>query len=509
MDHFEHERATKMMRKVAGSPLIWLLLFALHFNATRYRFEGVTIGQGDGLRYLYQAQSLCDGKGFVRYFRQEGLPRDERGFPQSLPSKYVDRPETSLPPGYAVLLAGALLVSSGFPDATLAIVRAIQLAMLLASCFFVYAAIWPRSKRLAIVGVIVFATFPPLHAAANHVLSETLSVFLCSGAALAISRLDARGPSTWLCCLVGVLTVAILLTAPGLTILSFLIWCYVAWRVRRSVSQILALTIGSLVLMMPWQIHCYQATGSVAWTVYEPLPVYGSEVARWYRTWARSQDDLSILFGSEGAMALLPNEVFSSAEEREELTRLYDENLAGKAKSDYFERDFDPEWVDRGHDSRKLPYAPPAVEEAFKRAADNRISQNPLRYYVILPLVRSVKLWGRGISYDGLAALARNGLLNWSILPILLTIAYWPYSAMRFRPRGFPLLVVLAVVSYTLLSSYTGCAEARRNLPFYPLVLFTWFYLCDRKGVSGSRSPSADGAMEEAGNVASGSDHGS
>ena len=121
---------------------------------------------------------------------------------------------------------------------------------------------------------------------------------------------------------------------------------------------------------------------------------------------------------------------------------------------------------------------------------------------MILPFVRSVKLWGRGISYDGLAALVRNGLLNWSILPILLTIAYWLYSAMRFRPRGFPLLVVLAVVSYTLLSSYTGCAEARRNLPFYPLVLFTWFYLRDRKGVSGSRSPSADGAMEEAGNSA-------
>ena len=269
---------------------------------------------------------------------------------------------TDLPPGYPAFLALSSLGSAGSFDRWVACVWILQILMSLGSCYLVYAAIRPRAPRAAVVAFLGMAVSPVLARLAGYLLSETFSTFLASLLVYELSRFESRGSDLYRSFLMGFLCVALLLTAPATLFLAFSSWCYLAWGNRRRPSNLAAMVAGSLLLMIPWQIHCYRVTGRLQPTVFTGL-ARSSPFGLWCRTWMSTQADMGLWWHPEQFRAL-PDSIFSSPKQREELTTLY-----SKIKLESIA--FRPELT--------LP---------FQEAARERIVEHPWHYYLVLPATR-------------------------------------------------------------------------------------------------------------------------
>jgi hypothetical protein len=435
--------------RMLRNPAIWCLLLAGLVRTVLF-IPDLT---PDSWRFIFQAKSLLAGEGFLTFALQ---------------------PCTSLPPGYPVFLALVHLISLARFDVWILFTWILQLLMSLASCYLVCAAVRPKAPRAAVGAFLLMAVSPMLARLAGYILSETFSTFLASLLVLAVSRLETRGSNLFHSFFLGFLCVGLLLTAPATIVLAFLIWCYVAWSNRKSPTDLAALIVGSLILMIPWQIHCYRATGKLQPTVYTSLTGHPSGFKLWCCTWVSTQYDMGVWWHPE-QFRTLPDSLFSSTKQREELTALYYKEGSARLQD-------------------------PQVSEPFHAAALQRINENPWRFYLMLPTRRAFSLWfdieygwskaiqqlhrfsitdGIPSGHSTLQVAIRNiigiaGILayNGVHLALLLIVVLGLFSR-----KLMPWLIVSSAAIYTVISAVTAMGEFRRDLPFYPAVLFILYYL--------------------------------
>jgi hypothetical protein len=448
---------------ILRKPLVWILLIAMllqlqfTWHCSQYRL-------GDPTRFVFQAKELLAGHGYV-------------GKAQCSFVGYGVRPETALPPGYPVFLAGVMLLTSDDGEIFFLVLAALQLLMVLGSCCLVYVAVYPRSPKAAIVAALIMATTMEFLARSRLAMSETLATFLCSLLVFQLSRMETSGMSALRSLSIGVLCVAILLTAPALIVLCALVWCYCAWQGRRQPGQLALLAFGSLLLMVPWQVHCYRAVGHIQPTVFPGQPTFNSGMTRWVRTWEERPAEQNVLWRG-GSIAFLPDSVYSSKAEREKLEALY-----LQAQEELVFR-----W-DKPNDGK---FFSAEIEDAFNQAADRRIAENPWRYYFVLPLRRAILLWATPappeIPFLSLRGMASFLVANISALALFVIMVFGAIHCTRHK-QFLPLLIVASVVIYTVISAIAGIGECRRNIPFYPAILFIPFYYAPFRVFSHVRIP--------------------
>jgi 4-amino-4-deoxy-L-arabinose transferase-like glycosyltransferase len=272
--------------------------------------------------------------------------------------------------------------------------------------------------------------------------------------AVALSIWAARGTrGRWL--IVGITCgLAILTRADSvLLVFAFILFLVVQIARLRSSTGVFALLLfctGVLLALAPWILRNYLALGK-----FQPLAnAYGKPHGEyvpmgyllWIRTWMTDETnyhatDLVFHPGNRDFdPRQLPDSVFDSAAEREEVSELI-------AKYD------------------QVGEMTPDMSEKFRALANERIKRAPLRFYLWLPLKRVVSMWLTGFVTTNRFHLFLRILL---VLPILiggvLGLAIWARNATVVH------LIGLIIFTRTALFAFIG-AEARFIVEAYPLVV--------------------------------------
>jgi 4-amino-4-deoxy-L-arabinose transferase-like glycosyltransferase len=451
-----------LTRSATGRSRLWLiagLIVALVWRIILYA-PGYT---PDSERFLMQAAFLLRGAGFV----------------------YEGQPTAALPPGYPVFLVPFVALTS-----PLVAIRFIQVVLSVVSCYLVYLALRPVDRRIALVGLWAMAVHPYLARIPGTVLSETLSVFLASLAVWLIQR-SRSGPSAWIASALGLVLTALSLTAPGVIALVICVFAAMCWQLRQQPRAVVGFGLGSLLLIVPWQVHCVKVTSHLQPLILD-MSKHGASTGGfvdWHRTWVRRERDLNVLWkrSLDGA----PDYAFSSREQRIQLanvSRLHNERLL--SDTDY--------------------------ESSYRRAADVNRNDRPGWHYVGLPALRAFYLWTdmpslghldsayinrlsparfrESLSDRGVAvALMRGAKAAASLLVYLLFLLYplafggLTVAAMRSRQ---PLAIAIAIgtVAYTFASTVLVFGEVRRNLVLFPFLLFLLFLMARKTSPAVNRA---------------------
>jgi hypothetical protein len=262
------------------------------------------------------------------------------------------------------------------------------------------------------------------------------------------------------------ISVAAILVSPALMFLSFFLWAYALWIARRAPASIAALAAGALLVMAPWQMHCYFATGAIQPTLLTSR--FSNDVGVWSRSWMVRERDMRFRFRPK-ELCDAPRRAFSTSDEKSVLCA---------ASRESTEAEFADQLRTVGLEAER---------------------QSPLRYHLILPFARAVNLWfdmpqighvqmeyvglrppdplsrfrgvppGRAWSRLIKGTLSTFTWLLYVAYPLIFLLA--AVRALRER-RVLPVLVFASVGLFSGVSAYFAHAESRRNLPFYPAMLF-------------------------------------
>lgn len=284
----------------------------------------------------------------------------------------------------------------------------------------------------------------------RYVLTETLAIFW-TVLAVAVSIWALRGPR-WRWLVVGAICGLALLTRADsvllvLAFVLFLAFQIVRLRSRESIVALLLYCAAVTLVLAPWVARNYIALGK-----FQPLAnAYGRPRGEyvpmgyllWMRTWlteANAYHAQGLIFHAgdrDFDPRQLPDDVFDSAAERDEVAQLIARyNQAG--------------------------IMTPELSEQFRTLANKRIRRAPLRFYLWLPLKRVVSMWLTGFSTTNRF---HRFLRILFVLPILiggvLGFALWA------RNRPLVQLLALIILTRTILFAFLG-AEARYIVEAYP-----------------------------------------
>lgn len=401
--------------------------------------------------------------------------------------------ESSLPPGYPVLIAMVFAVAD-----SIEVLRIVQICLSVLSCWLVYLAVRPVSNRWATIAMFGMALSPTLAHHSGVILSETFGTFLMSMLVWLLARLR-QAPNWWNSSAVGFTSTALVLTSPGVVVLWGLLLLAMLAKYFRSYPVLLAGAGGVLLLMVPWQFHQIRATGHIVPAIYE----FGEQEAHrwpglkiWIRSWLLVQTENSAYhcYRPESGLSNfdhIPERAFANAAQRDELRAACEGFITGRLTSD----DFD---------------------QAFQTIAQARIEADKLRYYVTLPACRTVmvwfwvdQVWPAQLSYFGhltpgsfradwnelglKRAALRFGKGVFSTGVILLNGAYailfmWLlWQGIKSRDP-VALAIVLGVLAYTFGGAIMASHEWRRNLVFYPAMFYLAAFLPSSGNVGAKNS---------------------
>ena len=329
--------------------MTFAMLLALAVRCLLYSYDLNT----DSKRYVTQAHEILGGQGF----------------------RFGSELTTLRPPGYPILLAAVFAI---FDDPHAAVL--VNMALSIASCYLVYAAIRPSSNILSRLALFAMAVHPLIAYRVGTLMTETEGVFLTSLLVFLISKFETgTEPPIWLSFVTGVLCIALVLTVPPMIFLAAGVWSALAWRGRRNVIRSAGLIVGALLLFIPWQFHCLQAVGHI-----EPL-IYGhntnvtiagpesgvvnasSGFCLWVQTWLKRDADRGIYWWEE-RFDKIPDNVFDSADEKALLREQYHAGFAGTAN-------------------------PMEYDRAFGDAAARRAAKHPIYCRFIVPGIRAACLY--------------------------------------------------------------------------------------------------------------------
>lgn len=397
---------------------------------------------------------------------------------------------TSLPPGYPVFLAALLSIR----DSTMLVV-VVQFVMSLASIALVHAVCTARPGRFTIWPCLLMACFPWIAVTATQIMSEGLGIFLSAVIAWLVMRQEQDRFGLGLGLLAGAVAVAACLVVPAVAFCMVGLWCVMFARSLLRPITALALAIGGVAILLPWQLHVQRATGRFAPQLLTPLARSYHGTISWGRTWIETPADflavakVYIWPSRDPDYEWIPDRAFAGDTERTQA-----ETLAREWRAAADGR--------RADDSSAL-YRP--VDEFFAELAAKRTEV--WRDRVRPTVLRAWNLWWtmpdvgvlmsqhvarlrpgniagqfeegtrRGVVRLGLAALCAAALvLHAGVL------GYFVWGAIRSmrRPSWFAAVVIAGVLVYTLISAASGYIESRRNLPFYPLLLLVVVHAATR-----------------------------
>lgn len=394
--------------------------------------------------------------------------------------QYVD---CHLPPGYPAFLAGFFSLSPSYE--VLGFLQTLLSLLAIAGLFLAARTHCPTRGFWA---ALLIAVNPWIAVKGWYLMSESLSAPLAIAVLGLALRLEGpfkqdRYRSLSAMAFAGLGT-ALVLVAPAAVFLVLFLGLYEAWKHRRQPWALAGLALGLLAVMGPWQAHVYKTKGVLAPGILLASPnigEQGKQVTAWqnsFQVWPnppyRSAYGIFVWDREDISLADLPAKAFKDPSEK----ALLEQQLAT--------------WRKNGE-----PYAP-GRDNFFRNLAQERIAQAPFRYYLLMPLLRSCALWlampqvshaqweycfrfgrwkedlkdlgrdhallRRAKTYVSLAMLAVHAFY------VLLFAAAMIGLLLKGMP-GWLRAAVLGAAAYTLLSSFIGLNEMRRNLPFMPFLI--------------------------------------
>jgi 4-amino-4-deoxy-L-arabinose transferase-like glycosyltransferase len=377
-------------------------------------------------------------------------------------------PTLSRLPGYPAFLALSFLVGG---DDSYRTAMLLQLISDVATCFLLAdiarRAVGERAARSA----FLLAAFCPF--LMNYVatpLTECLEIFTISAALdCALIALDTRRRPWWILC--GAASAAAILLRPdgGLILIGIgLPLLAMAWRNSARRGELLSASVVlfavALAPLAPWTIRNWRV-----FHVFEPLVTThandpGEFLAlgweRWFKTWLIDYANVEDVGFQVSGAPIDPNDIpsraYDSPQQREQVLRLIEQ---------YNEHNL----------------MTPQLDSQFAALAEENIRLHPLRYYVVLPVARTLDMWFRprcemlplDTHFWRLSEDMHDALCNWALAA--LNLAYVGAAAagawlMRGRIRRLSLLLTYPIVR-TLFLATTGAAEDRYTLECFPFVL--------------------------------------
>ena len=281
-------------------------------------------------------------------------------------------------------------------------------------------------------------------------LGRALSLWTCCGLAIAASILLRPDGGFLLIIIGGVLLVRIALT------------CRQAPSPVARLIPLLVLALASLVPLAPWAARNWRT-----FHVFEPLVPFAANSPgefvptgfdRWVKTWlvdyASVEDIAWRPDGDPMDISLVPGRAFDDDAQRQRVTALF---------AAY----------------NQAVTLTPELDRQFAGIAAERIRQHPLRFYVLLPLARSIDMWLRPRTemlpisphwwwFDDPAESA------WALIFGAIGAFYVGLGVLGVvgRPRPRYLFLLLAFIIFrTLFIAYTESPEPRYTLECYPVII--------------------------------------
>jgi hypothetical protein len=388
-------------------------------------------------------------------------------------------------PGYPAFLAGVFAV---FGDARFRAVLLLQILFDIGTCFLV-ADLTRRTAgaRAAKAAFLLAALCPFLANYTAAVLTETLELFFTTAAldlaSAAITSPPASARHKWLAC--GFAISACIYLRPdgglllpaigGFLILRLFRAAFLSAKTSEEQHQpnsarpaeipvaVCILTLASLLPLLPWTVRNLHTMHR-----FQPLaPRYANEPGefvpvgfiRWVKTWIADYTSVEEVYWQEPGGTIdpnrLPSRAFDSPEQKArtlDLLRAYNETT-----------EIEPE-----------------LDREFNALAEERIRDNPLRYYAWLPTVRVADMWLRPRT-ELLPADPRwwefNDDLKWIVASLafgVLNLFYLVLAGLGiWRSKASPvslMLVVFLIVRSVFLSTLEN-PEPRYTLECYSAVI--------------------------------------
>jgi 4-amino-4-deoxy-L-arabinose transferase-like glycosyltransferase len=417
------------------TPILIILLLAVVFRvALVLQFP---MPAGDELRYTTPAVNLLAG----------------RGFSSAVSEPYT--PSEATVPGYPLFIAAIYAVFGQQNSA----VRIAQSLIDLLTCLlvaFISFNLAPAALRTpaAISALLIYGCLSWFTVDwTRYVLTETLALFFtCLAIAVGIT---AFRMGRWLWAVAGAMCgMALLTRADSVLLVSAFVLFLALQIVRRraaAVANLLFFSLAVVVILAPWILRNYYSLGK-----FQPLASeYGFAQTRympdgyllWIRTWITDEAHFKVFQPAfqPGDRTFdpheLPDSVFDSAEEKEQVFRLIAEyDREGQFTS--------------------------GMNDKFRVIAHERIKHAPMRFFLYLPLVRIASVWLTGFA-------THNSFHRFLRILLVLPILIGGTLGLAFWGRNQPLtqLLVLVVLTRTLFLGYHYGPEARYIVEAYPAMI--------------------------------------
>jgi len=392
---------------------------------------------GDLDRFEALARAMLDGRGYsftaaesARYLRDAEAT-----------------PVTELPPGYAVFVAAHYSV---WEDRRLLL--ASNWLMSVAAIALLYFAVRPAGARPAAVAAGLLAVNPWVIRWTGYYLSETFGLFLMSATLWCFTKFRGKRSGLVGSFLVGLFSIALILTNTATLFVVSGLGIYAVWLCRSRAAIGAAMLAGAAILMVPWQIHCVNATGRFQPTILTPSRSTNaaSYFHPWVNSWMTSASEIAVYWQPGPFFERIPADVFADAEEKETLRA-----------------------IAQGFREGTVPFA--AYDDAFRKAYLRRVAEVPWwKRRVLFPALRGVTLWtehqrllwGEGSTKSIVDAVCH--LLNYGYLACF---AGFAIAGLRRSPV-LVAIVIGGTIGYAAVCGITGSTEYRRNYPFFPALLY-------------------------------------
>jgi hypothetical protein len=440
--------------KMRIGDIAWCWLCALFALAVFY-VPGFT---PDSARFLAQADQIAMGNGFVTYGRLE----------------------TWLPPGYPVFIAA--LKNLGLES----YLRALQFVLHMGSVVLIYQASVQFSRRAALATGTIFALSPLVPFLNGYILSETLGVFLCALALFMYSRL-LMGGGAYRSLILGAALSALALTSPAVIFLAFGVGVSALLSLisRRDWLSLVLLVGGAVAPMIPWQQHCYRANGELCYFMYTDAlvskvnaPAVGDSLFyQWFRSWSLGERHMDVYFRKNPGAA--PRWVFSKAESQSEFPD--SEAVLSGALSERQSRALTQELAAR--DSAWRTWAFTMIRSVMLWFDMRQMGHVQMEYVLPFGVDRIVH------AESASSAAWRLGKLAFSTLSYIVYISLpivfiWACLIAKWRRRPIVPIALFSVLAYTAITAFTANNESRRNIVFYPAMLYVVAVAARDRGVA-------------------------
>ncbi|HEY0319980.1 MAG TPA: glycosyltransferase family 39 protein [Pyrinomonadaceae bacterium] len=369
------------------------------------------------------------------------------------------RPSEAAAPAYPLFIAAVYAVFGRNELAVLLSQAVLDLLTCLLVAFAAFSLAPPRLKSsaalwaLALYGILSWPTI--VLVARIHV--ETLTIFFMMLAVAGCTLAMRKGLWYWLGA--GLACGLAILTRPDsvLFLSAFILFLLIELArklVRERVFNLISFSLGVALVLAPWVARNYLSLGK-----FQPLASeYGcpqecyfpTGYLWWMRTWIKDETYFDYAFTpawTPGAASFdpgqLPPGTYDSEEERLRLVNL----------------------MARVNQARLIT---PEIDQDFRSLAYERVKQAPLRFFILLPLYRTVSMWltGFSTSHQTPYVLVLRVL---SVLPIHLG----GILGLLLLCRRHPLVMLLALIMLvrTAFMAYHYAPETRYMAEVYPMMI--------------------------------------